>query len=217
MERFARKPYPDLLPAPGPGGTGKTASAFALAHELGCEDTDGAATEWTGCYTEPSSGLTISRATQLFTESLWRRPLCGSGWKVVVIEEFERVVSDQVPKFLKTALDKAAGNLPPRTVVVATSNNPTGLEKWLFQRFEDLRYSGGPEFCGLAQERLAEIWLAERPGEDMPFGWRNWGWEGEGSRCGWRCGSWPGKSRRQNWRRFYREKTPNAGRQRKHQ
>jgi DNA polymerase III delta prime subunit len=179
LERFARAPYPECFLLIGPGGTGKTASAFALAAELGCVDSQGNMAEWTGCFGISSSKLTIERATELFEVQLWRRPLYGNGWKVVVIEEFESVVSDSVRKYLKTALDKEAGNLPPKTVVVATSNKIVGMETWLLQRFEKLSYDSGPAFAQAAQERLGDLWASVFPALDLPGYWLHWGWEGE--------------------------------------
>jgi hypothetical protein len=84
--------------------------------------------------------------------------------------------------YVKTALDWSVDpedGLPRRCIVVATSNSAAKIEDYLKERFEILQFSGGPSFAELAQERLAEIWLAEMPGEDMPYGWRNWGWQGD--------------------------------------
>jgi hypothetical protein len=123
----------------------------------------------------PANKLNVELAQGLF--DAWTRflPMDDAAFHVVIIEEFERVVSQEVKGYLKTALDwsvDADAGLPPRCVVVATSNNVEKIESALLERFEVLQFSGGPSFAELAQERLAEIWLTEMPGEDMPHGWR---------------------------------------------
>ena len=130
----------------------------------------------------PANKLNVELAQGLF--DAWTRflPMDGAAFHVVIIEEFERVVSQEVKGYLKTALDwsvDADAGLPARCVVVATSNNVEKIEPALLERFEVLQFSGGPSFAELAQERLAEIWLAEMPDLDLPHGWRNWGWQGD--------------------------------------
>jgi SpoVK/Ycf46/Vps4 family AAA+-type ATPase len=158
----------------GPPGTGKSASAHAVAEELRCTTLSK--------HPVPANKLNVELAQGLF--DAWTRflPMDGAAFHVVIIEEFERVVSQEVKGYLKTALDwsvDADAGLPARCVVVATSNNVEKIEPALLERFEVLQFSGGPSFAELAQERLAEIWLAEMPGHDLPHGWRNWGWQGD--------------------------------------
>ena len=69
--------------------------------------------------------------------------------------------------------------LAPRCIVVATSNEVTKIDGAILERFRVLQYSGGPSFAESAQERLAAIWADQRPGEDIPPWWRQWGWVGE--------------------------------------
>ena len=76
--------------------------------------------------------------------------------------------------------------------MVATSNSTAKIEDYLKEHFEVLQLSGGPSFAELAQERLAEIWLAEMPGLDLPHGWATGAGRETASRCVWPCGNWSG-------------------------
>ncbi len=80
-----------------------------------------------------SANLTIDECRQMFERTLRVTPLWSvTGWKCVVIEELEALPSQTVVRYLKVALEQ----LPPRTVVVATSNDANGIDKALLQRFK---------------------------------------------------------------------------------
>lgn len=170
LRKFAANPYPScwLLESSAPG-VGKTATAYALANEIGCAD------DMSGLYTVIASDLLIEPCRQLFERDLRLRPMFGNGWKVLVIEELE-LLTDKVQTYLKVALET---RLPERTIVVATSNGAGRLSKALLQRFQILCYSGGEMFATAAQEHLASIWHAEFGDCPLPLGWQEWGWDDE--------------------------------------
>jgi DNA polymerase III delta prime subunit len=116
LGRFARKPFRSCWLLEGPPGTGKSASAHALAEELGCTIFSK--------HVVSGNKLTRETAEQLFNHTVRCVPM-----------------------------DRA--------------------------RFRVLQFSGGPCFAAAAQERLAEIWARERPGEHMPARWHHWGWQDE--------------------------------------
>ena len=154
------------------GGCGKTASAHALAAELGCHD------EFTGRWQFPCSEFTVDAARELFGRTLrlrWDNP---SGFSVLILEEMDWL-SPQTARFLKVALDPA-GSMPQRLVVCATSNGAGGLDAALLQRFRLFSFSSGPTFAAACHERLASIWAAEAGDAEMPAGWQRWGFRGEG-------------------------------------
>ena len=147
-------------------GNGKTSSALALAYDLGCTDA------MSGLFFYPATELSLDTCRELLKYTLHHRPLQGRGWKVLVIDELERMPSTQVANYLKSALDEYS--LPPKTIVVATSNGAGGLEPALLERFQILAYGSGPAFQAACLDHLATLWAAETT-EDMPPAWRYWG------------------------------------------
>jgi len=168
LRKFAANPYPScwLLESAAPG-VGKTATAYALAHDIGCED------EFSGLKTVIASDLLIDPCRQLFEQDLRMRPMFGSGWKVLVIEELE-LLTDKVQNYLKVVLET---RLPEKCIVIATSNGAGRLSKALLQRFQILSYSGGECFAAAAREFLATVWQQEFGDLPMPHGWDEFGWD----------------------------------------
>lgn len=168
LQRFVEDPYPTCFLLEGAtGGTGKTSAALALANDMGCDD------EWSGRWLVNAVDLSIDFLRDLFDHKLRLRPLSGSGWNVLIIEELEAVPSVQVERAMKTYLEMKLHNM--RCVVVATSNGAGGLSKPLLQRFTPLCFAGGPGLRRAGQERIAQIWAKETGGREMPAGWLNWG------------------------------------------
>lgn len=184
LRMLASHPRSTCLVLEGPPGCGKTAAGYALAHELGCFDADTWPTENapecalgnnTGLFTVIGSELSVDKARDLFMGSLRLRYGSSSGYRVLILEELERI-SPQCQVFLKTALET---QLPQSAIVVATSNDMSGLSKALRQRFKRYEFSGGEEFSRCAAERIRRIWNAECPGLPLPEGFDGWGWDGE--------------------------------------
>ncbi len=172
LERFARAPCRSSWLLHGGPGIGKSASAHALAHDLSC----GEFAE----YNYRGSDLGIDVLRELFGHTLRFRPLDGSRFTVLIIEELERCVSAAANAWLKVALDDsidANEGLPIRCVVVATSNDIGAVDPALLERFHVLEYWSGGEFAELAQPYLCAVWAAETSSAlppDLSF----WGWQG---------------------------------------
>jgi replication-associated recombination protein RarA len=168
LQSLVRQPHEScwLIESPEPG-VGKTATAHCVAYELGCDDA------MSGLFFVPATRLTLDKATELLEYTLHHRPLMGRGWKVLILDELERLPSVQVANYLKSALDEYS--LPAKTIVVATSNGAGNLEPALLQRFELLAYSSGAAFQAACLERIAELWQAETGDDELPPSWRNWG------------------------------------------
>lgn len=158
LHSFVVRPHSACLLFTGSGGVGKTSAALSIASALGCED------EMSGLLVVPCSSLGIERATEIFQSRLQLRPLAGRGWRVLILEELEWL-SPQTARFLKVALES---RLPDRCVVIATSNDVSGLDGSLVQRFAEHRFESGSSFRAACRERLRTIWLRETGGRELP-------------------------------------------------
>ena len=168
LKRLVAAPQPCCLLFEGLGGVGKSAAAKALIQDL-------AVCPFSGLVEYSASNLTIDEVRGLFGRTLRLRPMSGSPWHVLLIEELELIVSKNVNSTLKDELSEQ--NMPERLIVVATSNDASGLDEALLQRFEVFPFSAGPTFAEACQERLAWIWQQEAgPGVPMPLGMEQMGW-----------------------------------------
>jgi len=155
LRRFAANPYSAAFLFEGTTGTGKTSAALALAAELGC-DVDASPPEFGGVHTIASGEQTAETVREL-TNRMWQRPLSGSGWKVIIVNEADRMARPVEMIWL----DRLEA-LPPRTVVVFTTNSSARLS----QRFKDrcirLEFECDAEVLAPAARELARaIWRAE--------------------------------------------------------
>lgn len=184
LSRLIAEPYPCCILIEGGPGVGKTAAAYALAADLGCYDETTFPRDNppaysfgfnTGLQVVLGSELTIDAAREMFGQTLRLRYGSTSGFKVLVIEELERL-SPQTQVFLKTALET---KLPPMCIVVATSNDVSRLDKPLLQRFKTYHFSSGESFARAAVDRLNWIWQQECPDRAPPSCLESAGWDGE--------------------------------------
>jgi hypothetical protein len=170
LEKLAAEPFACARLIVGPPGCGKTTAALCLANELGCTDA------FTDLHCLPACDLTIDHVRELWAGALRFSARSKSGFKILVLEELEKL-SPQVGIFLKPGLET---DLPPRTIVIATSNTTAKLDTALLQRFgQPLKFSGGASFAAAAIMRLSEIWAIESGGDPAPGELASWGWDGE--------------------------------------
>ena len=171
LQRIVAAPSPCCLLLEGKGGTGKSATAKALIHDLEVD-------ELYGVHEYSGANFKIEDVRRLFGQAFRFRPMGSVAWTVLLIEELEFAASREVNSALKDNLSEQ--NMPPHLIVIATSNDASGLDEALLQRFDVFPFSCGPTFAEACQERLAAIW-AQLAGQDvpMPLGVDMMGWRGE--------------------------------------
>src|SRR6185437_11909889 len=139
LRAFVDRPYSCALLFHGASGTGKTSAAHALARELGVAVAD---REMGGLF-EIASGAQSTEAVKRLLELLRYRPLCGSGWKGVLVNECDRMALPAETLWLD-----ALENLPPRTVVVFSTNDPGRLSRRFRDRCQEYAFGHDTERLG---------------------------------------------------------------------
>ena len=173
LRQFVVEPYSTCILLEGPTGTGKSATAKALANDLGCYGHP----MFEPCYVEAAGNFKTEAVAYYFYSP--DTPFRFAGLHVLILEELE-TMNPTVQLLMKDALGE--GRLPRNVVVVATSNGVGKLPKAIRDRFALHHYcfQAGQPFADAVNERLAEIWQAEfGPGVDLPYGYDALGWEGD--------------------------------------
>jgi len=137
----------------GPTGIGKTALALAVAVDLGCDMQAG---ELGGLH-ELASGRQDGQAVTDLMRLLRLRPMFGSGWKVAILNEADGMSAGAVTQWLD-----AMEHLPPRTVLIFTTNDPAKLPNRFLGRVEMIRFVAvGTAFVSAMRSLLRRIWRTE--------------------------------------------------------
>ena len=153
LQLFLESPHSTAFCFAGPTGTGKTSAALCLAAELGILVEQA---EYSGLW-QIASGEQTGETVRRMMERLRVTPLMGSGWRCLVVNEADCLT----PNAAYVWLD-ALENLPPRTVVVFTTNELKRLPQRLRDRCECFEFQAGaltlrPDLQALA----ARVWAAE--------------------------------------------------------
>ena len=98
----------------------------------------------------------------------------GSRWNVLLVEEFERGASAEVNSNLKRNLSEQ--NMPERLIVIATSNDASGPDEALLQRFEVFPFSAGPTFAEACKSGWPGFGSRKPADVPMPLGMEQMGW-----------------------------------------
>jgi phospholipid N-methyltransferase len=150
LSAFAAAPHSNAFIFAGSSGVGKTAAAWALANELGCDP------DWGGVVEIPS-GTQDGRAVEDLLRRMHLRPMAGSGWKVVIINEADRMTPQAEVMWLD-GLEK----LPAKTVVVFTTNNLHKLTDRFIRRCEVQRFDAtSDDFRDGMVDVVRQIWKQE--------------------------------------------------------
>lgn len=160
LSLFVQEPYSCAMVFHGESGVGKTATAQALAYELGCQVEQA---ELGGLHEIRSGEMRVERVEAIF-QLLRLRPLFGSGWKILICNEADRM-GLPVETLWLDALEK----LPPRTVVIFTTNAISRLSRRFRDRCEAYHFSSDTEVLKPHIRDLAErVWAAEGCGGEIP-------------------------------------------------
>ena len=160
LKAIAAEPIPCALILAGATGTGKTSAAWALAADLGC-DIDANPAEFGGVYSIASGEHNAAGLREVWP-MLWQTPMLSRhGWKVLLINEVEQLTGAVEALWL----DRLE-NLPPKTIVVFTTNAAESLPDRFIDRCTLIEFEGdGGKLAGAARNLAASVWRAETGGE----------------------------------------------------
>jgi DNA polymerase III delta prime subunit len=159
LAEYVRNPYPCAFLFYGPTGTGKTSAAQAVAAEIGVSVDDG---EFGG-YLEIASGEQTGESVRQAIRSCYTRPMIGSGWKVLTVNEADCMT----PNASYVWLD-ALENLPPSTTVIFTTNDLEKIPQRLRDRCICLEFSGEPSIRPHLQFLAEYVWRTHTGRDDCP-------------------------------------------------
>lgn len=153
LRRFAASPHPTAMLFEGDTGTGKTSAALALAHDLGCDVEQ----EELGGVRSIASGEQTAENVRDLPRSLALRPMYGSGWKLAIINECDRMHAAAETIWL----DRLEA-IPAKCVIVFTTNHTAKLSQRFLDRCERFAFvSDSATLRPAAIELLRTIWQAE--------------------------------------------------------
>ena len=150
LQTFVASPRPAAMLFTGPTGVGKTSAALALAAELGCDlDPSGI-----GGVRVIASGEQTADSVRQALNQLYYTTLRGSGWKVIIVNE-----ADRMHPAAETIWLDALENLPSKSVVIFTTNYAERLSDRFRDRCMTLEFEGNSEALGIdALRLLAFVW-----------------------------------------------------------
>ena len=161
LRKFVKAPYPAAFIFQGETGTGKTSAALALAAELGCRLDQH---EFGGVNVVASGEQTAENVRDTW-KRMWLTPLTGSGWKVLVVNEADRMARPAEMIWLD-----CLENITPHTVVVFTTNDAQLLSQRFRDRCTRLAFeSDADQQRASATAFAAAVWKAET-GRKVPAG-----------------------------------------------
>ena len=153
LKLFIKAPYSTAMLFHGESGVGKTAAAYALARDLGVCIED----EELGGLHEIASGEQTGDMVRAKLSDLRFRALSGSGWRVLIVNEADRMSTSAETIYLD-----GLEHLPAMSVVIFTTNSPERLSKRLRDRCEVYAFESDPRRLAPALKQLGQrVWKGE--------------------------------------------------------
>jgi hypothetical protein len=153
LSMFAESPYSAVFLFEGYTGTGKSSAAMALANDIGIKVDRGV---FSGLW-QIASGDQTGETVKETMENLRITPFEGSGWRMLIVNEADIMTAGAAAKWLD-----ALENLPPRTIVVFTTNNGHKLPKRFRDRCECFAFKSDLEsMAPYLQEMIDRVWAGE--------------------------------------------------------
>lgn len=153
LAEFVANPYPSAWFLSGPTGTGKSSVARCVAAEIG-------AVEFGGLYTI-NSGTQDADCVLETLKDCTRAPMMvrgASGWRCIIVEECDHI-SPKAKQIWLSGLD----DLPPKTVVIFTTNYPEKLDERFLTRGKHLRFESRADVIMQDVQTLCDH-IADREG-----------------------------------------------------
>lgn len=156
LQAFLEAPYSTAFLFEGPTGVGKTTAALCLAAELGAVEFGG--------LDVIKSGSQDADAVLHALNQLRFTPMLGSGWKVLVVDEAD-YMSPKAAQVWLSALE----DLPPRSVIIFTTNNPGKFPDRFLDRCERVAFEDDAAAHAQDAQALADrVWHGETGRRDAP-------------------------------------------------
>ena len=155
LKKFAAQPCPTAFLFEGDTGTGKTSAALSLASAIGC-DLAQRPQEFGGVYSI-ASGEQSADAVRETARLMHNCPFSGSGWKVVIVNE-----ADRMARAAETIWLDVLEAIPGQTVIIFTTNESARLSQRFMDRCTRLRFeSDADRLRASATSLAAAVWQAE--------------------------------------------------------
>jgi hypothetical protein len=161
LTAFLDNPYSCGMLFHGRTGTGKTSAAHALAGELGIDIPEG---EWGGWFTISAGDQTADMVRETIRKARTTPMGSKNGYRMILVDE-----ADRMGKPVRYLWLSMLEDLPPKTIVVFTTNHKADFEDRFIDRIGSDCYEfahDGPTLLQDAQGLIRSVWERETGSAD---------------------------------------------------